>query len=224
MNYKNFLNSRSVWLAVSAALFLLVLVPFTAVGQETKVSLPDNPSKEVEFVGSLAKNALAAIDDESLTRIQKRDKLQALLEENFALRSIAKFSLGRYWRVLKENQKQQYFDMFERYVANVYTKRFENYSGEAFDITGTAPSNNDDVVVTSLIKPKNSAPINVKWRVRSQNDKTKVVDVIVEEVSMSVSTRSEFSSIIQRGGGTSVEPLLKYLDRDLEEVKAEEAQ
>lgn len=224
MNYKQFLHSKSLWLALAAAVFFLVLIPLTASGQQTKVSMPENPAAEVKFIGTLAEDALAIIDDQGLSRLEKRDKLQTLLEENFALKSIAKFSLGRYWRVLEEGQKEQYFDLFERYVANVYTKRFENYSGESIDITGTATSSNDDVVIASLVKPSNSAPVNVKWRVRTQNGKTKVVDVIVEEVSMSVSTRSEFSSIIQRGGGTTVEPLLNYLDRDLEEVKAEEAQ
>ena len=50
----------------------------------------------------------------------------------------------------------------------------------------------------------------VDWRVRPRGDGLKVIDVAVEGVSMSVTQRSEFSSVIQRGGG-QIESLLQTL-------------
>ena len=51
-------------------------------------------------------------------------------------------------------------------------------------------------------------PIRVDWRVR----RGKVIDVIVEGVSMSVTQRSEFASIIQRNGG-KVSALINHLKK-----------
>jgi phospholipid transport system substrate-binding protein len=50
--------------------------------------------------------------------------------------------------------------------------------------------------------------VRVDWRVRGG----KVIDVIVEGVSMSVTQRSEFSSIIQRNGG-DIEALITHLQK-----------
>ena len=45
---------------------------------------------------------------------------------------------------------------------------------------------------------------------RYKDGKYKVIDIIVEGVSMSVTQRSDFSSVIQRGGG-NVQVLIDHL-------------
>jgi hypothetical protein len=52
--------------------------------------------------------------------------------------------------------------------------------------------------------------VAVDWRIRSRGDALKVIDVAVEGVSMSVTQKSEFSAVIQRGGG-DIEALLQSL-------------
>jgi phospholipid transport system substrate-binding protein len=53
-------------------------------------------------------------------------------------------------------------------------------------------------------------PVKVVWRVSGSNNNYKVTDVMVEGVSMAVTQRQEFASVIQRGGG-QIDPLLKLL-------------
>jgi len=52
--------------------------------------------------------------------------------------------------------------------------------------------------------------VKVDWRVRNSNGTLQIIDVVIEGVSMSLTQRSDFSSVIQRGGG-NVEALLEHL-------------
>ncbi|MEC7028100.1 MAG: ABC transporter substrate-binding protein, partial [Pseudomonadota bacterium] len=67
-----------------------------------------------------------------------------------------------------------------------------------------------DTIVTSFIIPDQGSEIQIDWRVRYKDGKYKVIDIIVEGVSMSVTQRSDFSSVIQRGGG-NVQVLIDHL-------------
>ena len=67
-----------------------------------------------------------------------------------------------------------------------------------------------DILVNSEVQAQNGQAIKVDWRLRDRKGSFKVIDVIVEGVSMSVTQRSDFSSVIQRGGG-NIEVLLKHL-------------
>lgn len=44
-------------------------------------------------------------------------------------------------------------------------------------------------------------PIQVEWRLRREAGGWKIIDVVVEGISMAVTHRSEFSSVIGRHGG-----------------------
>jgi len=56
------------------------------------------------------------------------------------------------------------------------------------------------LVQSEVFKP-GSQPARVDWRVRTAGGQPKIVDVVVEGVSMAVTQRSEFAAVIQRSGG-----------------------
>jgi phospholipid transport system substrate-binding protein len=96
-------------------------------------------------------------------------------------------------------------------VVNVYTQRFGDYKGQKFEVKSARPVGNDDVLVSSFIVPTDGSDnIQVDWRVRNRGGSIKIVDVLVAGVSMSVTQRSDFSSVIQRGGG-KLDVLIDYL-------------
>ena len=68
----------------------------------------------------------------------------------------------------------------------------------------------NDVLVTSYIVPDAGSKVQVDWRVRNKNGSYQIIDVIIEGVSMTMTQRSDFSSVIQRGGG-DFEVLLAHL-------------
>lgn len=167
---------------------------------------------ESAFVDSLGQQALSILADKSMPREQAVAKFKAMLNVNFDLKAIGRFALGRWYNVATPAEQAEYMTLFTKMVERIYTDRFSLYSGETFAIMNSRIDAGDDTIVVSQVQRPNGPPVNVDWRVRKQADgKTyKIVDVIVEGVSMSVTQRAEFASVIQRGGG-NVESLLKMM-------------
>lgn len=164
-----------------------------------------------DFISSLANKGVNFLEDESQTKEEKEKAFKKLLRENFDMKTIGRFSLGKYWRDASKEQQKEYLTLFEDMIVNVYSRRFGEYDGQELKITGTDPVGKRDILVSSQIIQSSGPNISVAWRVR--NGKTgamKIVDISVEGVSMSLTQRADFSSVIQRGGG-KVEALLEHL-------------
>lgn len=162
------------------------------------------------FVDSMAKRAIGFISNPDITKAQKEASFKTLLEDSFSMKTIGRFSLGRYWRASSKAERTEYQKLFNDMVVSVYTNRFSEYKGQKFETVKHRPEGTKDTIVTSYVTSPSTPKIQVDWRVRYKNGSYKIVDIVIEGVSMSVTQRSEFSSVIQRGGG-SVQVLLKHL-------------
>lgn len=143
--------------------------------------------------------------DEALPRF--RD----LFVSGFDIPTVGRFVLGRYWNVADEQQQQSFVDLFEELIVRTYTRRFMDYSGETFAVTGSRPDGDSDYIVQSRINRGGGAPpVAVDWRVRDYGDRIQILDVVIEGISQGATQRQEFASIIQRNGG-SVDALLQRM-------------
>lgn len=162
------------------------------------------------FVQNMGERALAFLSNDSYSNDRKTMEFQKLLADSFDMRTIGRFALGRHWRTASDSQKSEYLKLFEAMVVDVYANRFDEYSGEFFRVGSARAEGKRDAIVTSYISSATGPEIQVDWRVRYKNNRYQIVDVIVEGVSMSVTQRSEFSTLIQRGGG-DLSVLLSHL-------------
>lgn len=161
------------------------------------------------FIDNMAQKGLGFLADDSIDGEQKKREFAKLLNDTFDMKTIGRFSLGRYWRVSTAEQRREYLDLFNDMVIQVYSDRFSEYSGQTFETSGHRRESEKDTIVTSYVSD-DKTKVQVDWRVRHKNGHYKVVDVMVEGVSMSMTQRSDFSSVIQRGGG-NVSVLLDHL-------------
>jgi phospholipid transport system substrate-binding protein len=169
-----------------------------------------------KFVQDLGARAIDVLVKPQLAREESMRRFRVLLNEGFDVPYISRFVLAQYWRAATPQQQQEYGTLFERLIVQVYADRFAQYSGKNLDvnetlkITGSRSDGDTDSIVSSQIIRPDAPPVAVDWRIRNRDGKQKVIDVAVEGVSMSVTQRSEFSSVIQRGGG-QIEALLDTL-------------
>lgn len=168
--------------------------------------------KSREFIDSLAQNAINFLADESLNNEQKKKKFEKLLNDRFAMKTIGRFAMGRYWRTASPAQREQYFKLFQDMIVDVYSHRFSEYNGQEFIVSSAKAQNEKDTIVQSYIVDQSGKKFSVDWRVRNKNGVYKVVDVMVEGVSMALTQRSDFASVIQRGGG-NVDVLIAHLEK-----------
>ena len=173
-----------------------------------------------KFIQDLGDQAISVIANKSLTQDQRSDHFRQMLRSSFDLPTIGRFVIGRSWNAATPDQQQEYMKLFESLVVKTYSDRFALYTGEGFRVTGVRPETEKDVVVTSEIThPDGSEPTTVDWRVRNKNGKLGIIDVVVEGVSLSVTQRQEYASIIQRDGG-KLDGLLSLMRQQLEEPPA----
>jgi phospholipid transport system substrate-binding protein len=163
------------------------------------------------FIDDMAKRAIGILQAGGAATAQGKAEFTRILNQGFDLPTIGRFVLGRYWNSATPQQQQEYMDLFERMIVETYSRRFQNYQGETLVVKGTrAVGNGNDTLVATEIRQKDGPPIQVDWRVHQAGGGYKVVDVIVARVSMSVTQRDEFASVIAQNGG-SIDGLLQAM-------------
>lgn len=181
------------------ALFVFLMLPLAVVPAHAA-----DTARASAFVQKLGNDAVAILADKSLPEEQAGKKFRDILHNNFDLNMLGKFALGpTTWKGLNQKQKDEYMNLFETLVVGIYSDRFKTYNGETFK-AGTAKSETaTDAYVTSfIVKPDSGIqPTQVDWRVRDSGGSMKIIDVIVEGVSMSVTKRSEFAAALSQEGG-----------------------
>jgi phospholipid transport system substrate-binding protein len=192
-----------IWLCLAFALALSI-APANAAA----------PSDAAGFVNDLVNTALKTLDNKQLSEEERAKTFRDLLDKDFDMPRISRFVLGPYWREASDQEKQQFQKLFEDYVVRSYAQRFGEYSGEQVKVTGSRPESETSTLVQSQVVRQNGPPAKVDWRVRKDDKGFKIVDVDVEGVSMVLTQREEFSSVIQRSGGT-VAGLNKELQQKL---------
>jgi phospholipid transport system substrate-binding protein len=128
-------------------------------------------------------------------------RFRELFQANFDGPGIARFVLGRYWRSASQDEQQEFLSLFEDYVVFVYGTRFSSLNGETLKIRGSRAEESGVIVSTEMINPGSEALVKIDWRLVTDNGVFKINDVVIEGISMMVTQRSEFASVIQRHGG-----------------------
>ena len=152
------------------------------------------------FVKQLGDRTIEVLSNESYSPEDRMKHYRELLRDGFAVNTIARFALGRYWRRATPEVREEYLALFQEFVLDIYSKRLNGFSGETFAVLKSQTVNESDTMVSTEISSVDSPPIRVDYRVRSQEGTLKIVDVLVEGISLIVTQRSEFASVISRDG------------------------
>ena len=171
------------------------------------------PADAAGFVEGLVHEAISTMENKQESQDAQQKKFHDLLVGNFDMPWISHFVLGRYWAPASEEQRQQFLKLFTDYVVRSYAQRFSEYSGETVKVTGSRTAGEDTLVRSEIISPKGGDPTKVDWRVRKEDQGFRIVDVDVEGVSMVVTQRDEFGTVMLHEGG--VGGLNKTLEQKL---------
>ena len=161
----------------------------------------------VAFINQLGVQAIQVLGP-SVPPAARVQRFRELFASDFDLPRIGQFVLGRYWRVATPEQQAQFLGLLREYLAQAYAGRLAEYAGEKFQALSAQPQG-DETIVFSEITRNNGGKIRVEWHVDNRGG-WKITDAYVAGVSMAVTQRDEFASVIQQGGG-SIQYLLDRL-------------
>ena len=178
---------RATGLALLFALGALAL-PRDAAAQDARA-----------FIDTLGKQAIQVMGP-SVPPAQRTAQFRQLFERDFDLQGASRFVLGPYANAMSPEQQQEFVGLFKDYLAHAYAQRLEQYGGEPFEVTGER-RNGEQTVVSSQVMRRGGQPVDIDWHVIDRDGRPLIADVYVDGVSMRVTHRSEFASIIQRNGG-----------------------
>ena len=161
----------------------------------------DTPSDARNFVQKLGERAINELTPEDISDADRVKRMRALLADDFDMPTIAKFVLGIYWRRATEAERSEFLELYQTVVAHSYSRLFKDYAGEIFLVNKERPAPGGGVIVYGRSPRLSDEPILVEMLVKKAGNKFKTMDIKVAGVSMPLTHRKEYSSVIRRRNG-----------------------
>jgi len=184
---------RRLFRTFSMLLLLVALAPFASAR-----AAADAQSVVADFGSS----ALGMLGDSRVSLAERQKRFHDLLDRDFDFQQVARFVLGRYWQSASDDQRKRFAQVFEDYVVLSYSKRFDDFTGTSFKVTGERSEGAASTIVrTDILRRNGGQPAKVDWRVSKVGDDYKITEVTVDGISMSLTHRQEFAAVMERNGG-----------------------
>jgi len=153
----------------------------------------------VKLIENVTKEGIEQIINSNSSIEEKNKVFKRLFTENLDLDFIGKYVLGRYWRTSSAEQRKDFIKLYREFNIQTWSKRFDEFTGKEFKFNGTSSANNANQIFVDTTVPVNEGnPISVKWRVNDVNGKLKIIDIIIENVSLAQTARTEYTSYIAK--------------------------
>ncbi|MGB9152118.1 MAG: ABC transporter substrate-binding protein [Alphaproteobacteria bacterium] len=215
---------RAFSLAVFSVFLAVPVSGFAADAPATSVHEQAVQTPVGKFVQDVGDRAIKIIADKKLSTEQRNSAFSKVLTDSFDLKTIGRFVIGRTWNAATPDQQSEYMSLFKALVIKNYGDRMTLAAGENFQVVGTRPESDVDTTVLSQITHSDgSKATTIDWRVRQQDGKMGVIDVIVEGISLSVTQRQEYASVVQNSGG-QIDGLLDTMRNQLKGTTVSTAQ
>ena len=177
------------WLSLLVGLFLATGSANAAV----------DATKAETFVKDTTNEGISQIINSKASAAEKNARFEKLFNSALDLKFIGRFVLGRYWKTATEQQRDEFIDVYRKLNVKTWSKRFDDFIGKEFIFKGTSPSSSPDQIFVNTIVPMDQAePASVVWRVKQDGDKFKIVDIIIENVSLAITARNEYTAFIKK--------------------------
>ncbi len=191
----------ATWVAV----LILSIGGFAA----SSLAAPDS-ERATRFVRAGLDEAISILGEENASRPERIERLRNLLRRDFDIDTVGKFALGIHRRDLSGAKLAIYLQAFEDHIVEAYVKRMVRLvepaaarsANDYVRFVGTQPAGSRDIFVRMTFGRPGQDPLEVNWRVRERGGRLRIIDVNILGVSMAMTYRQEFVSVIsQRGDG-----------------------
>ncbi len=155
------------------------------------------------YVQQNVQKGLTILNNHGIPDAERRAEFRDFLTSLTDIRRIAMFTLGAARRTASPADIDAFVNAFRDYAVAVYEARLNQYSGQYLRVTGsTEVKPGDDVVRTVLVDPtaKNNGtePIEVDFRVVTDNGRSVVIDVSIAGVWLGQEERDQFTAFLQQ--------------------------
>ena len=170
-------------------IYLLFVVP-------TVINSDEILSESKVFVEKLGQEVVEKVSNSSISDATRHENFKRLYLSTFDNYYISRFVLGRYWKTLDKNLQKQFVRSFNKYIVATYAPKFKGWEG-TFKATDSLLENNYYNVKMDIVN-KDGPTLKMMWKMYlNNNGEFKILDVNIDGVSMLVTQRAEFLSVIK---------------------------
>ncbi len=188
---------RRTFIAAIAAAGLGLCLALTGAPSFAQETLSDARN----FVEKLGERAINELTPEDISEADRVKRMRVLLADAFDMPTIAKFVLGIYWRRARKEERGEFLELYQTVVTHSYSTLFTDYASEIFLVDKERPAPGGGVIVYGRISRLSNEPILVEMLVKKAGNRFKTLDIKVAGVSMPLTHRKEYSSVIRRRSG-----------------------
>ena len=158
-------------------------------------------------------NRASEILSKNISKEEKMSGLKIIAKETVDITGIGFYSLGSTRKVLNENQKQKYFDLFENYFLKSFSSRLSEYTNPKIEVQGKNVINKNYTIVNSILVGSTDRPeVKIDWRIYTKNpDDPLIRDLIIEGLSLARTQKEEFASVLS-SNDNDINALFKTLE------------
>ena len=142
---------------------------------------------------------LVILADETFKNPDQREARIAALEqaigERFDYEEMGKRTLGLHWKNMSNEQREEFVELFRRYLSHTYAGNIDGYAGEQVEYLKERRKGDFAEVQTKVTSPKVQIPLD--YRLLKKSQQWRVYDVIIDGISLVKNFRGQFNRIIQ---------------------------
>lgn len=183
----------------SFILSLLILFSSTAFAAKPSIS----STAASEWANSKGRELLFTLSEKDIEK--KYQKLDKMFIDYVNLDYISKFVIGKYAKLMTDEQQVVYKDLFYRYVLSLYKQLNLDFDASKVDFSIDSiiekPKHTDvicSVNISKLINSPEQLPIPAKFKlIRGKDNNIQAVDVEIASVSLVIEYRKRFYQMIK---------------------------
>ena len=123
--------------------------------------------------------------------------IEQTINNNFAGTGIAKFVVGEAWNKASNDIKKEYVKNFKRHLALNIASMMQGYSDQKYELSQSSLDTKSNIILIDMEIFSNTGSVVVTWRVKESKGRYFVIDLIVADISLVVTKRSEFNSMLK---------------------------
>ena len=187
-------------------LFLVLILFYPVISHSD-----ENIGKSKLFVEKLGKQVVEKVSNTEITEQERYNNFKTLYLSSFDNYYISRFVLGRYWKTIDKGIQKQFVNSFNNYIVATYAPKFKGWEG-TFKAVESLFENNYYNVKMDILN-KDGPTLKMMWKIYiNKNEEFKILDVNIDGVSMLVTQRAEFLSVI-KNHPNGVKGLIDAMDK-----------
>lgn len=188
------------WSLAAGLTFFMLMNPTPALGGAATDQLRQSIEKIQKILSDPSLKGAARAE-------ARRRQLREALNERFDFGEMARRSLGPHWSKRSEAEQKEFVRLFTELLESAYLSKLEEYSGE--QVRYVAERNEKDLAeVDTRVVGKKGEEFALDYRLMNQNGQWKIVDVIIENISVVNNYRSQFARVLSK---SSFEELMQTM-------------